>query len=119
MTLGWLSYGHYWQQHFGRGPFVCGWPSAKVPNAEDTYVLAHVETELLFLLTLATVTICQLSDEDTGSDTFWLYWQLLRVALGPKSQMQPAGVYSFNPVLLGLEIVSVHDEPGQCCKRRL
>ena len=59
VTLGRLSYGHYWQQHFGRGPFVCGWPSVKVPDAEDTYVLPHVETGLLFLLTLATVTICQ------------------------------------------------------------
>ena len=53
MTLGWLSYGHYWQQHFGRGPFVCGWPSAKVPLFKKLVrVLAHCEIRLLFLLAL-------------------------------------------------------------------
>ena len=85
LTLARISYEHYLHQHFGRGPFVCGWPSAKVPDAENTYVLAHIETGLLFLLTLATVTICQLSDVVTLSDTFWLYWLLLRAAMGPKS----------------------------------
>ena len=56
VTLAWVSYGLFCRQHFSWGQFVCGWPWDKVPDMEDSFVLAH---GFLFLLALATVTTCQ------------------------------------------------------------